>query len=117
MARCLETLCQLRKVSDEDPRVGLPSGLEGLLDTEVDLQGAAAEPAAAAGSEGGRLLELGHLQQVTPEAPASLLAVARNRQLDVVQPAHTSSAVRHAGRGGGGAADRTSRPVNAARRS
>ncbi len=64
--------------------MGLASGYEGLLHPEVDLQAATAKPAAAAGRQHRRLVQLAHAQQVTPETSAGVLTAWWDRELYVM---------------------------------
>ena len=59
---------------------------EVLLDAEVELEPAAAEPAAAPAGQPGWLGDLGQAEHVTPELAARLLSAGRDRELNVVQP-------------------------------
>jgi hypothetical protein len=80
----LEPSGELGKAVDEQSRMGLASGDEGLFDAEVDLQAAAAEPAAAPRGQRFGFVEFAHAQQATPELSAGLLPVTGYRELDVV---------------------------------
>lgn len=65
--------------------MGLAGRHELLLDPEVDLQPAAAEPAAAARRQHGWLVELRETEDVAPELTAPVLRARRDGELDVVQ--------------------------------
>src|SRR5690554_371960 len=74
------------QVADQQGRVGLAGGAEALFDTEVDLDRAVVEPAAATIPETLRLLELGDAQYALVEGDGLLLLPRRHGQEDVVEP-------------------------------
>jgi len=71
--------------------MGLVSGCERLLDAQVELQCAGAEPGAAARPQLGRLVHLDQAEDPGVEGPGLVLAAAGQGELDVVQRGHGSS--------------------------
>jgi hypothetical protein len=70
--------------ADPQARMSLAGGREGLLDADVQLAAAAAEPRAAARRERGGLRHLAHAEQTAVERARSLLAAGRSGDLNVV---------------------------------
>src|SRR5262249_32447747 len=76
----------LVEVRRDEPGVRLARGGERVLDADVELLGARPEPAAAAGANRLRLRHLLHPEQAAGERSAVVVAPARRRDLDVVDP-------------------------------
>ncbi|GAB3756208.1 hypothetical protein GCM10028864_38050 [Microlunatus parietis] len=79
------------QIPDPDRRVGLAGRPEVVLDAEVQFVAGAAEPAAAAGGERGRLRDLGQAEQVGVVRAGGGLGVGRAGEQDVVQHDHRLS--------------------------
>src|SRR5215211_4090416 len=79
-------------VGDDDARMRLAGRPELRLDAEMDLDGAAADPDAAALRELGRFLKLHHAKNVDVEDPALRLRTRRNRNLHMVEAPHRAHA-------------------------
>jgi hypothetical protein len=77
---------QVVEVGDEDAGVALAGGAEALLDAQVQLQAAGAEPRAAPRGQHRRLGDLGQAEDADEEGPRGLLLAGRHGQLHVVEP-------------------------------
>lgn len=84
VARLLQPAGECGQPVDEHTGVGLAGRGERLLDAEVHLQVAAAEPAPAARGKHRWLVEFLHAEHIAPEGTALRLAVARDRELHMV---------------------------------
>src|SRR5690554_2394778 len=85
-AEVLEPSPDCGQVADQQGRVGLAGGAEALLDTEVDLDRAVVEPAAATIPETLGLLDLGDVQYALVEGDGLLLLPRGHGQEDVMEP-------------------------------
>lgn len=74
------------EVVDEDAGVAFASGTKVVLDAQVQLDAAGAEPGAAPGGEHGWLVDLSHAKDVDEEGARLLLLVARHGELRVMEP-------------------------------
>ena len=89
---CRKPAGDLVEVVDDEGRVRLPCRRERVLDADVQLGRDRAlvvvrpEPAAAAGDQVGRLVDLGHAEPVGVEPARDVLTAGRAGDLDVVQP-------------------------------
>src|SRR5690606_38298594 len=85
-AEVLEAGPDRGQIADQQRGVCLAGGPKALLDTEVDLDRAVVEPAAATVPETLGLLELGDAQYALVEGDGLLLLPRRHGQEDVVEP-------------------------------
>ena len=76
------------EVLDDQGRMRLARRAEVRLDAQVDLEGAAFEPAAAALGEDGRLLHFRDAEHALVEGAGLGLATGRHRQLHVIDRFH-----------------------------
>src|SRR5690606_28899982 len=84
------------QVADQQGRVGLAGGPKAFLHTQMDLDRAVVEPAAATIPETLGLLDLGDVQYALVEGDGLLLLPRGHGQEDVVEPEHGHSPGRSA---------------------